>query len=277
MVAAGSSAHAPRASVASSNVPVCCFLVYVVAAGSYKANYGSNPSNGLNGTEKFRWFWGEDTIVELQFYDGEPDLEPAETPSGHYAPVLYPRSGWTSSSAEYSSSDGTTTPTRCSKTYRNQRDPQLAYNESFITVDKVRGSYLPNVSKAYRTHKYVMEVAGGNTPGLTPCGRHSAVAVGLEPPDHDQSETPFGPFTYYVTLPPRNDLMHAKGAPDEFRVEYNVFPGFTDCDVAGICSDDNDAGQHTTTELSDFQMVFHWFPLAKLQDHINQLKQGAKH
>ena len=56
-----------------------------------------------------------------------------------------------------------------------------------------------------------------------------------------------------------------------------MFPGFTDCDVAGICSDDNDAGQHTTTELSDFQMVFHWFPLAKLQDHINQLKQGAKH
>jgi len=259
---------------------VCCFVVYVVADGSYKADYGSSPSNGVNGTEKFRWFWGEDTIVELQFNDGEPDLTPAETPSGHYAPVLYPRSGWTSMSAEYGSALGTTTPIRCSKTYRDQRDPQLAYNTSFITVDKVRGYYLPNVRKAYRTHKYVMEVPGGNTPGLTPCGQHSDVAVGLEAPNLDQSETPFGPFTYYVTLPPRSDLMHAKGAPDEFHVDYHAFPSFSDCDVNSpgeICSDDNDHGQHTTTELSYFQMSFHWFPLSKLNDNINQLKQDAKH
>lgn len=98
---------------------------------TFKQNYGIDPSNGAIGTEEFISLWTETTIVDYTEDNGVPDLEPAETPSGHFAPVLYQRSQWVSESDENNQLVGPRPypPTPCKQRYSGK--PRLAYNTSF--------------------------------------------------------------------------------------------------------------------------------------------------
>jgi len=244
-------------------------------------NYGSNPSNYVIGTESFRWEWAESGIMEYtESSSGPPDLTEAETASGHFAPVVYERATWTSESDENNTctSESPCPLTSCKKTSSEKR--HLGYYESVGDVQPLGSFSAPNVQKAFKGHRYFWEVAGGNGPGLTPCGEeYSRVAVGLEPPPgannvEDQADQPFGPFTYYLTLPPRNDLRHAKGADDTFAANYSKPLSFSACAdhapgtplAVGAC------GLHTTMETATFHADFRWFPKADLEREIKREK-----
>src|ERR1700693_4611777 len=181
LVAAGlafgatTSARTPPASDASIKT-ACCYEVHADADGSFDEHFGTNPKNGIVGTEKFDWAWSEFELAEYTENDGTPDLEPVSTPSGHFAPLLDYRSKWLSRS-----NDGYMANTApCERLYLGR--PHLAHNISFTDIEATRPGY-PNVEKYGKGHKYVLQIVGGNDPGLTPCGYHYAkVAVGLEPP-----------------------------------------------------------------------------------------------
>jgi hypothetical protein len=280
------SAQPPQASAASYKT-ACCYRVLAVADGTFKQNYGMNPSNGDIGTEEFNWGWQEKELVEYIEHNGEPDLEPAETPSGHFAPVLYSVSRWLSESNDGQAifnADGQLQPEpTCDQTF--SRRPHLEYNASFMTIEKSSDYASPNVRKAFKGKKYFLQVAGGDTPGLTPCGIETDVAVGLEPPpgpdnSQDQADQPFGPFAYYVKLPPRNDLRHAKGADNEFQTTYKSGNlSFMECGShypMPTCPGDQGNGLHMTTESTDLVLAFTWFPLSELQKQIDDLKSIAR-
>jgi hypothetical protein len=272
------SAHAPTAFSASAKT-ACCFRILAAGSVTFRQNYGTNPSNGVIGTEEFNAVWTETTLVEYIEDNGVPDVEPAETPSGHFAPVSYGRSQWVSEADENNqiAGPGPYPLSACKQSY--SRKPRLAYNTSFEDIDLVSQSGYPNVKRAFKGHRYVLQVAGGDTPGIAPCGEYGEIAEGLEPPPGpnnsvDQASQPFGPFDYFVTLPPRNDLRHAKGARDEFDTSYDHISNFTACldHAPPGCTGDGGYGLHMTTEATHFFLKFDWFPASELQRQIDDLK-----
>jgi hypothetical protein len=271
-------AHTPQGFAASYKT-ACCYKILASGSADLRQNYGTDPSNGVIGTEEFFSTWTETTLVEYVEAAGAPDLEPAETPSGHFAPVSYEKSEWVDEADENNqiSGPGPYPLTPCKQTYSGK--PRLAYNTSFYDIDLVRQSGYPNVRKAFKGHRYVLQVAGGDTPGIAPCGEYGEIAVGLEPPpgpnnSEDQASQPFGPFNYYVTLPPRNDLRHAKDAGNEFETSYDHTLNFTACldHAPTMCSAEGGYGMHTTAEATHFFLKFAWFPSSELQRQIDDLK-----
>ena len=275
---ATASAHAPQA-FATSYKTACCYKVLASGSVTLMQNYGMNPGNGVIGTEEFISSWTETTLVEYIEANRTPDLEPAETPSGHFAPVAYEKSQWRSEADENNqiAGPGPYPLTPCDQSYSGK--PRLAYNTSFYDIDVVSQSGYPNVRRAFKGHRYALQIAGGDTPGIAPCGEYGEIAAGLEPPPGpnnsvDEADQPFGPFTYYVTLPPRNDLRHAKGARDEFDTSYDHVLNFTACldHAPTMCTGDDGYGMHTTAEATHFFLKFNWFPPSELQHQIDDIK-----
>lgn len=260
--------RAPTASVAAHQRG-CCFRVIVWSEGTFKQNYGTSPHVNI-GTESFSWFWKERALMEYnESSNGEPELDPARTASGHFPPVLHELSTWTSKSDEATQCyEGLEcTPKPCEQT--ENAAAYLGHLESFGNTETVGFSAYPNVKKAFKAQKYVWGVSGGNTPGLTPCGIESDVAVGLEPPpgandSPEQADQPFGPFRYYFTLPPRNDLRHARGARDEFGTVYFKRLSFA---VSA-------PRPHMTEESTKCKVSFLWFPESDLEHEINDERQA---
>jgi hypothetical protein len=273
----------PPQAFAASYKTACCYHVFADARGTFKLDYGMNPSNGVIGSEEFTWDWREFGLVEYIEHNGEPDLESAETPSHHFAPVLYDFSGWFSESDEQNSPPPQPpySLTQCDQSY--SRKPHLGHNTTFMNVGRVSDYSAPNVRKAFKGHKYVLGVMGGDSPGLTPCGTETDVATSLEPPpgpnnSQDLASQLFGPFGYYVTLPPRNDLRHGKGASNEFQTTYNRDLSFMECSShypMPTCPGDQGNGLHMTTEDTTLTLDYTWFPISELQRKINYFKHLA--
>ncbi len=250
---------------AAERPPTCCFSVLVRSFGRFMQNYGTTPSSSNEniGTESFRWEWKETGVLEFtESRSGVPDLEDARTATGHFAPVVYLDSTWTSESDEaycgFVESGQQCPLTPCKHNFSEKA--HRGYDSSVGVVDIVGATSVPNVQQAFKGHKYIWQVSGGNSPGLTPCGIESDVAVGLEPPPGlsgypEQAEQLFGPFNYYLTLPPSNDLRHAKGARDHFKTKYHVSTSFR---VSA-------PRPHLTEEETAFEAEFTWFPRSDLE------------
>jgi hypothetical protein len=250
---------------AAERPPTCCFYVLVGGFGTFTQNYGTKPSSSNEniGTESFRWEWKETGVLEFtQSRSGLPDLEDARTATGDFAPVAYLDSAWTSESDEaycgFVESGQQCPLTPCKHHFSEKA--HRGYYSSVGAIDTVGATSAPNVQKAFKGHKYIWGVSGGSTPGLTPCGKESDVAVGLEPPPGangypEQANQPFGPFSYYLTLPPSNDLRHAKGARDHFKSHYSK-------DLSFVVSAPR---PHTTEEDTTLVAEFTWFPRSDLE------------
>jgi len=260
--------------------------VYVEAYGKFTQDYGTNPSNYDIGTESYRWAWAKEGLEEFTEDDGVPALAPARTSSGHFTPILNGLHTYWTSEADESESCTATNP-QCPlipcPAQTAALKPKLELYTSIGTVELL-SDQPANVRKAFKGHRYVFRVSGGNSSGLTPCGIYSAVATDLEPPrNSDNSENqegqPFGPNGYWVTLPPSNDLRHAKGARDDFKTEYHPSPlSFTACGnhYPGTPLEVGTCNLHRTTEDSTFSVDFKWFPRSDLDREIKQLKKKLR-
>lgn len=97
---ATASGRAPRGFAASVKSR-CCYYVLSEGMGSFEQDYGTNPKNGVIGTESFTWNWSQGELVKyVEKSDGEPEFRTVETPSGTPAPVQYTASRWTSKSTD---------------------------------------------------------------------------------------------------------------------------------------------------------------------------------
>jgi hypothetical protein len=283
----GTAAAAPARAHASASESKCCFLIAASSGGQFSQNYGTNLKvNGRIGTEEFEWYWFEKSIFEYWVSGGEPVLEPAETESGHFAPVLEADSNWTSKSAE--ASQGSPTQAACDGSHQAPLH-KLVYNgQLFYEPWQVSKDGPPDVWKAFQGHRWVLRIGGfgmpNGSPGYTPCGFYSDVPVGLEaPPGNsygvpDQASQLFGPYTYYVKMPPRSFLSRADGAPSQVSLDYVRHLSFTGClSFNGFtpCLGDNGLSQHMTDETTDLTLTIEWFPSSQLQAEINKLKRAA--
>jgi hypothetical protein len=251
-------------------------------AGIFQADYGTNiKANGLIGTEEFDWAWSEKSIFQYSVSYGAPELDPAETESGHFAPVLYDSSNWISKSAE--ASRGSPRQTPCDGYHEAPLD-QLGYNTSFYEPFRVSSALTPNVLRAFQGKKWVLRIGGYGSPTYTPCGFYSNIPIGMEAPPAnsygipDQASQPFGPYIYWVKMPPRNFLSQASGSPSEVSLDYDRVSSFTGCRTWNNitpCLPDDDHGQHKTSEETDITVDIRWFPSSELQNEINKLKRTA--
>ena len=274
---ATASRRSPRGFAASVKSR-CCYYVYSKGLGSFEQEYGTNPKNGVIGSESFRWSWSEGELVKYVENNGEPEFRTVETPSGTPAPVLYTFSDWTSAST-----DGFYGTTMSCGPEDYSDSSHLEYFQNFTDVFPTSDTS-PNVEKYAKGDHYVLRIIGGDSGlGLTPCGAHySQVALHLEPPtgpnnSEDLADEPEGPFTYWLKLPARNVLRAGKG---KLETSYDSTPpSFMACaDHAPMpsCPGEGGYGLHTTTEASHAFATFAWFPYSQLESWIKFLK-GGKH
>jgi hypothetical protein len=278
---ATASGRAPRGFAASVKSR-CCYYVLSEGMGSFEQDYGTNPKNGVIGTESFTWNWSQGELVKyVEKSDGEPEFRTVETPSGTPAPVQYTASRWTSKSTDgfYG------TMMNCGP--ENYSAPShLEYYQNFTDVF-LTSDTSPNVEKYAKGQKYVLRIIGGDSGlGLTPCGTYSQVALHLEPPpgpnnSEDLADEPEGPFAYVLKLPARN-YLRAGGkaeAVTDYESTRTVPESFMACgDHAPMpsCPGEVGYGLHTTTETSSAFATFLWFPYSELQRWIKFFKGGKK-
>ena len=270
----------PARARASASESKCCFLIDANSGGEFMQNYGTNlRANGRIGTEEFDWGWSEKSIFDYYVSGGEPELEPAVTESGHLAPVLEENSAWISKSAEASQGSPMQAPCDGSGGDRNKLVSFTKFYEPIRVSDAT-----PNVRKAFTGHRWVLQIGGWGSPTYTPCGFYSDVPVGLEaPPGNsygvpDQASQPFGPYGYWVKMPPRSFLKQADGAPSQISLEYRRSLSFTGClSFNGFtpCLADTYLSQHMTNETTHLELTIRWFPISQLQSEINKLKRAA--
>ncbi len=280
----GTAAAAPARAHASASESECCFLIEASSGGQFSQNYGTNlKANGRTGTEEFDWYWFEKSIFEYSVSGGEPVLEPAATESGHFAPVLEADSNWTSESAE--ASQGSPTQAPCHGSYQSPLN-KLVYNgQLFYEPSRVSKEGPPNVWKTFQGRRWVLEIGSFGDPSYTPCGFYSEVPDGLEASPEgnpfgvpDQASQLFGPYQYWVKMPPRSFLSRADGAPSQVSLDYVRHSSFTGClSFNGFtpCLADNQMSQHVTNESTNLSVDIKWFPSWQLQAEINKLKRAA--